>query len=163
MANIYLTALKKKTNTLMKVIHVAESFAAGVLYFIAQMTRVMPEHEHVVIHGQRPDTPENYSSLFPQHVTLVPWQGVGRDISPWRDAVALLRLMRLLHQQDGDIIHLHSSKAGFLGRLGAMLLGQSGRVLYTPHGVAFLRQDVASRKQTLFVWLEQLADRKSVV
>lgn len=143
----------------MKVIHVAESFAAGVLHFVAQMTRVMPEHEHVVIHGQRPDTPENYSGLFPQHVTLIPWQGVGRDINPWRDALALLRLIRLLHQQDGDIIHLHSSKAGFLGRLGAMLLGQSGRVLYTPHGVAFLRQDVASRKQTLFVWLEQLANR----
>lgn len=143
----------------MKVIHVAESFAAGVLHFVAQMTRVMPEHQHVVIHGQRPDTPVNYASLFPPGVMLLPWQELGRDISPWRDAMALFRLMRLLQQQDGDIIHLHSSKAGFLGRLGAMLLGQSARVIYTPHGVSFLRQDVASRKQTLFVWLEQLANK----
>lgn len=143
----------------MKVIHVAESFAAGVLHFVAQITRVMPDHEHVVIHGKRPDTPENYASLFPSNVVLLPWQELGRNISPWRDAAALLRLMRLLHQQDGDIIHLHSSKAGFLGRVGAMLLGQSKRVIYTPHGVAFLRQDVASRQQTLFAWLEQLANK----
>lgn len=142
----------------MKVIHIAESFAAGVMHFVAQMTRALPEHEHVVIHGYRPDTPDNYASFFPANVTLIPWKNARRDIHPWHDLTALLRLMRLLYQQEGDIIHLHSSKAGFLGRIGAMLLGQTRRVIYTPHGVAFLRQDVASRKQALFVWLEQLAN-----
>ena len=141
----------------MKVIHVAESFAAGVLHFVAQLTHAMPEHEHVVIHGKRPDTPNNCAALFPADVTLVRWEGVARDISPFRDVLALYRLMRLLQQHDGDIIHLHSSKAGFLGRIGAKLLWQSERVIYTPHGVAFLRQDVPSIKQSLFIWLEKLA------
>ncbi|QTR44868.1 glycosyltransferase [Thiothrix litoralis] len=141
----------------MKVIHVAESFAAGVLHFVAQLTHVMPEHEHIVIHGKRPDTPKNYADLFPSGVKLLHWQGVARDISPFGDLLALYRLMCLLKQYDGDIIHLHSSKAGFLGRISAKLLWQSERVIYTPHGVAFLRQDVPSIKQSLFIWLEKLA------
>ena len=146
---------------MMKVIHVAESFAAGVLHFVAQLTYAMPEHEHIVIHGNRPDTPTNYATLFPAGVTLVPWVGVARDISPLGDVVALYRLMRLLQQHDGDIIHLHSSKAGFLGRIAAKLIWQSERVIYTPHGVAFLRQDIPSIKQSLFIWLEKLASRCS--
>lgn len=141
----------------MKVIHVAESFAAGVLHFVAQLTYAMPEHEHIVIHGNRPDTPNNYAALFPAGVKLIPWKGVMRDISPIGDGVALYRLMRLLKQHDGDIIHLHSSKAGFLGRIAAKFLWQSGQVIYTPHGVSFLRQDVPSLKQSLFIWLEKLA------
>lgn len=142
----------------MKVIHVAESFAAGVLHFVAQLTHVMPEHEHIVIHGKRPDTPDNYAALFPAGVTLVCWEGVARNISLFRDITALYRLVRLLKQYNGDIIHLHSSKAGFLGRIGAKILGQSERVIYTPHGVAFLRLDVANLKQSLFAWLEKLAN-----
>ena len=141
----------------MKVIHVAESFAAGVLHFVAQLTHAMPEHEHIVIHGQRPDTPNNYASLFPNKVKLLAWHGVTRDISPFGDVLALYRLMRLLNQHDADVIHLHSSKAGFLGRIAAKLLWQSGKVIYTPHGVAFLRQDVTSLKQTLFIGLEKVA------
>lgn len=141
----------------MKVIHVAESFAAGVLHFVAQLTHAMPEYEHIVIHGQRPDTPDNYASLFPNKVKLLAWHGVSRDISPLGDVLALLRLMRLLSKHDADIIHLHSSKAGFLGRIAAKLLWQSGKVIYTPHGVAFLRQDVTSLKQTLFIGLEKVA------
>jgi glycosyltransferase involved in cell wall biosynthesis len=141
----------------MKVIHVAESFAAGVLHFVAQLTHAMPEHEHIVIHGNRPDTPTNYAALFPAGVTLLPWVGVTRDIAPIGDVVALYRLMRLLKQYDGDIIHLHSSKAGFLGRIAAKIVWQSERVIYTPHGVAFLRQDIPSIKQSLFIWLEKLA------
>ncbi len=141
----------------MKVIHVAESFAAGVLHFVAQLTHAMPEHEHIVIHGQRPDTPTNYASLFPNKVTLLAWHGVTRDIAPFGDVLALYRLMRLLNQHDADVIHLHSSKAGFLGRIAAKLLWQSGKVIYTPHGVAFLRQDVTSLKQALFIGLEKVA------
>lgn len=141
----------------MKVVHVAESFAAGVLHFVAQLTHAMPEHEHVVIHGNRPDTPNNYASLFPASVKLIPWVGVTRDITPAGDLLSLYRLMRLLQQQDGDVIHLHSSKAGFLGRIAAKLLWQSERVIYTPHGVSFLRQDVPSIKQSLFIGLEKLA------
>ena len=139
----------------MKVIHVVESFAAGVLHFVVQLTHAMPDAEHIVIHGERPDTPPRYAALFPAGVTLIPWQHVTRDIAPVHDSLALYYLMRLLKQQTGDVIHLHSSKAGFLGRLAIGLLRLPARVIYTPHGAAFLRQDVSPAKQALFIWLEK--------
>ncbi|WML89827.1 glycosyltransferase [Thiothrix lacustris] len=139
----------------MKVIHVVESFAAGVLHFVVQLTHAMPDAEHIVIHGERPDTPPCYAALFPAGVTLIPWQHVTRDIAPVHDSLALYYLMRLLKQQTGDVIHLHSSKAGFLGRLAIGLLRLPARVIYTPHGAAFLRQDVSPAKQALFIWLEK--------
>ncbi|SDZ78516.1 Glycosyltransferase involved in cell wall bisynthesis [Thiothrix caldifontis] len=142
----------------MKVIHVVESFAAGVLHFVVQLTHALPEYEHVVIHGERPDTPSHYVELFPLGVTLLPWKRVTRDISPISDILALYHLMRLLKQHKGDVIHLHSSKAGFLGRVAAKLLGLPTRVLYTPHGAAFLRQDVSPTKLSLFIWLEKLGN-----
>ena len=43
---------------------------------------------------------------------------------------------------DIDIIHLHSSKAGFLGRIVSFLLGKSKKTIYTPHAISFLRLDV---------------------
>src|SRR5262249_18370015 len=36
-----------------------------------------------------------------------------------------------------DVIHLHTSKAGALGRIAAALLGQTGRVIHQPHGHLF--------------------------
>lgn len=142
----------------MKVIHVVESFAAGVLHFVVQLTHALPEYEHVVIHGTRPDTPPHYVELFPLGVTLLPWKRVTRDISPTSDILALYHLMRLLKQHKGDVIHLHSSKAGFLGRVAVKWLGLPTRVLYTPHGAAFLRQDVSPTKLSLFIWLEKLGN-----
>jgi glycosyltransferase involved in cell wall biosynthesis len=36
-----------------------------------------------------------------------------------------------------DVIHLHTSKAGAIGRLAAAIAGRSGRVLHQPHGHLF--------------------------
>ncbi len=42
-----------------------------------------------------------------------------REIHPWRDLVAFLRLIRLLRDLRPAVVHTHSSKAGILGRLAA--------------------------------------------
>lgn len=48
------------------------------------------------------------------------------------DVSAVIRLRRLLGRLQPDLIHLHSSKAGALGRLAAMM-GLRQPVVYTPH------------------------------
>lgn len=56
-----------------------------------------------------------------------------------------------------DIIHLHSSKAGFLGRIVSFLLGKSKKTIYTPHAISFLRLDVSPKKEKfLFGWKDLL-------
>jgi glycosyltransferase involved in cell wall biosynthesis len=62
----------------------------------------------------------------------------------------------VLRERDFDIIHCHSAKAGFLGRLAAR--GLRGRVLYTPHCFPFLMRVSAARRQ-MYRWLERIAGR----
>ena len=58
-----------------------------------------------------------------------------RSISPWRDIRCVLRLRRVLKNITPDMIHLHSSKAGIVGRLAAF--GFKIPTLFTAHGWAF--------------------------
>jgi glycosyltransferase involved in cell wall biosynthesis len=61
---------------------------------------------------------------------------LSREIAPLRDAVAVVRLARLIRRERPHILHTHTAKAGALGRLAAILAGP-GRppiVVHTFHG-----------------------------
>lgn len=58
---------------------------------------------------------------------------LSRSISPWRDAVALVKLYRFIRQQRPDIVHTHTAKAGVMGRLAAKMVG-APVVVHTFHG-----------------------------
>jgi glycosyltransferase involved in cell wall biosynthesis len=59
-----------------------------------------------------------------------------REISPLRDAVAILRLARLIRRVRPHILHTHTAKAGAVGRLAALLAGGARPpiVVHTFHG-----------------------------
>jgi glycosyltransferase involved in cell wall biosynthesis len=56
-----------------------------------------------------------------------------REVSPARDAAALVRLVRVIRAERFAIVHVHEAKAGFLGRLAAFLCG-TPVVAVTLHG-----------------------------
>jgi glycosyltransferase involved in cell wall biosynthesis len=59
-----------------------------------------------------------------------------REISPLRDAVAIVRLARLIRRVRPHILHTHTAKAGAVGRLAALLAGDARPpiVVHTFHG-----------------------------
>jgi glycosyltransferase involved in cell wall biosynthesis len=59
-----------------------------------------------------------------------------REISPLRDALAVLRLARLIRLQRPQILHTHTAKAGAIGRLAALLAGDARPpiIVHTFHG-----------------------------
>jgi len=59
-----------------------------------------------------------------------------RPIHPWRDWVTLRKLTRLFCERRPDIVHTHSGKAGFLGRLAARRAGVPV-IIHTIHGPSF--------------------------
>lgn len=59
-----------------------------------------------------------------------------RQVSPLRDLRALMALRRMLRTGGFTIVHTHSSKAGVLGRVAALLAG-TPIVVHTVHGWSF--------------------------
>jgi glycosyltransferase involved in cell wall biosynthesis len=143
----------------MTVIHVLEPFVSGVSSAVISITEQLPEIKHIVAHGSRSlvDSVEHLRSQFPRQTEFVEWKSAGREISLFRDLKALTELIAILkpYANAPGVIHLHSSKAGFLGRLACALLGIR-RTIYTPHCASFLRADIGFFKRRFFRFLEQL-------
>jgi glycosyltransferase involved in cell wall biosynthesis len=59
-----------------------------------------------------------------------------RDISPVKDAIAIIKLAGLIRRERPDILHTHTAKAGAVGRLAALLAGDARPriVVHTFHG-----------------------------
>lgn len=139
------------------VVHVVESFAAGCLAAIATLCHSAQEGlRHSVIHAARPETPKNFADFFPGDVAFysLPMTRTIRPVQDWR---AFIGLRALLVRLRPDVVHCHSSKAGFLGRWAARSLGMPS--VYTPHGYAFLRTDVGHWQRACYKTAEWLAAR----
>ncbi len=76
------------------------------------------------------------------------------EISPLRDLRTFLSLLLLFWRERPDVVHAHSSKAGFLARWAAWMVGVRA-VYYTPHGFSFLRADVGPWVRRFFLLLER--------
>jgi glycosyltransferase involved in cell wall biosynthesis len=68
-----------------------------------------------------------------EHVTLHA-MSAARNPRP-ADLRSIALVARLARR--ADVIHAHSSKAGFVGRLGAALAGRGGRCVFTPHAWSY--------------------------
>ena len=65
------------------------------------------------------------------------------------------RLRGVIRELAPDVVHLHSSQAGFVGRLAC--IGSSSRVVYTPHAFYYLGMTGARRR--LFMTAERVLAR----
>ncbi|NUQ01572.1 MAG: glycosyltransferase, partial [Armatimonadetes bacterium] len=81
-----------------------------------------------------------------------------RAINPLADARSLAWLRGLIRAGDYQIVHGHSSKAGFLARLAGLLEGVPVR-LYTPNAFHFQNPQTSRVGRGLSVALERLAAR----
>jgi glycosyltransferase involved in cell wall biosynthesis len=99
-----------------------------------------------------------FQQAVKQHgLGLVNMDVIRREIRPGWDAGGLLRLHRFLREEPYQIIHTHTSKAGFVGRLAARLAGVPV-IVHTAHGFAFHEESPVS-KRLFYSSLERLASR----
>jgi glycosyltransferase involved in cell wall biosynthesis len=94
-------------------------------------------------------------------VDLIIIPEIVREVNPLLDLKALLKLYRLIKKGAYDIVHTHTSKAGILGRVAAMLAG-TRIIIHTPHGSNYCISDADIpsvsdnwAKLELFFWLDK--------
>ena len=138
-----------------RIFHIIEATATGTLSMASLLANLQAAegHEVTVVHSRRPETPADLRAHFcaPVRLTHVPMQ-TGRQ-----KLAALGAIRRLVGTARPDVLFLHSSFAGFIGRLATLAMPRGLRVFYLPHCISFMRQDVPAAKRLLFVALEWLA------
>ncbi|MCL2716413.1 MAG: glycosyltransferase family 4 protein [Alphaproteobacteria bacterium] len=107
-----------------------------------------PAFAHIAVFG--PDiTVATMASWRDARLSVISYPYRGR--SPWAMIKFLQAARKVIAAQKPDILHLHSTFAGFLLRPLARLVRPRPAVVYCPHGWAFLRN---SRIRRLYAWLE---------
>jgi glycosyltransferase involved in cell wall biosynthesis len=82
---------------------------------------------------------------------------LGREVAPLADLTALAELVRLIRRERPAIVHTHTSKAGFIGRLAAVI-ARAPAVIHQPHGHIFYGY-YSARRTAVFTALERQAAR----
>ncbi|OEE70640.1 capsular biosynthesis protein [Enterovibrio norvegicus FF-33] len=128
------------------VLHITEAFGGGIqtaLCSYARSTKDDPIHHNLLARLRPKDnTGMAIQSLFDEVKTVE-----GGLLAFYRAA------RHAVKEIQPDIIHLHSSFAGFLGRY---LPKGNASIVYTPHCYAFERRDISDLMQNAYMRLEQL-------
>ncbi len=141
------------------VVHVTESLSGRTFAFLMRATAELDAIgvRQTLIFSRRNETPIELVASFPRSVTLCETAPARRTHAAF---VATLRaeLRRVLDDPELAAVHLHSSKAGFVGRL--LIAGERRpvRCLYSPHGLAYLNP-TRERGRAVYKLLERLAGR----
>ncbi|WP_264566078.1 glycosyltransferase [Flavobacterium sp. N3904] len=146
----------------MKVVHIVEALEGGVYTYFRDLSNFFGDEEinktiqtTIIYSGNRNGvSSEKVKSEFSKGVNLISISMV-REISPFQDLKSIFKLKKELEKINPDIIHLHSSKAGVLGRIACFLSLKKKKIFYSPHGYAFLRTDISSSARKLYAAIEK--------
>lgn len=140
----------------MTILLVMEATDGGTGRYLEEVSRELVKalDLHIVCSARRnPDFRRVMQDLRRNGIRVIELDMV-REIRPLQDLLAAVRLWRIFRRSKPDVIHLHSSKAGALGRIAATL-ARAGPVAYTPHAYAFLDESRYWRSRFLLL-LERL-------
>lgn len=141
-----------------KVLHIAQS-NGGVAEYLKMLFKYIDKnfYEFDLLCSKQYKAEEKNFRKSGYKISMIDME---RKISPMKDFKSVLEIIRYIKNSKPDIIHLHSSKAGALGRI-AIVLGvitfqfNHIPVLYNPHGWAF-DMGTSKFKKRFYVLVEKI-------
>jgi len=138
---------------------VTQSELGGAQKYVLDLTRGMREKYNVVVGiGEQGERGWLAEQLAEEKIEYHYLANLKRDITPYRDLMALWDVARLIRQVKPDILHLNSSKVSVVGSFATKLLNRSLRpkVVYTAHGWAF-NEPLSQKKRKLYYQAEKMS------
>nr|WP_225930949.1 glycosyltransferase [Pseudomonas siliginis] len=138
--------------------HVAETIKGGVATVIRTIS-ASPEDDaanYQLVYLVPEDQAKELHGIAPQQVRTFPRSG--------RNVPSLLRfawrLSQVLLKEKPDVVHLHSTFSGVIGRVVCVLLRpwRKPKIVYCPHAFSFLMESSPS-KQKVYAWIERVLQK----
>lgn len=139
-----------------KILMVCEAFGGGVFTYVSQLCNDMcDEFDVYLAYSIRPQTPKNYKEFLKERVHLVEIRSFSaKGLANIANDIRIISELREVEKEiNPDIIHLHSSIAGGMGRLAYR--GKNNVIVYTPHGYAHILMG-RGKKSKLYEIMEQI-------
>lgn len=153
-------SLSKENRTKPKLLYFVESFGGGVFTYIVDLANELCDDYDIYIgYAIRSQTPKNYQKYFDKRIHLIRVKNFSRSFNLNKNFKAFLEMKKISKEVDPDIIHLHSSMAGVLGRWA--FNGKKIPLFYTPHGYSFLMKNFSNKKRTIFKFIETICAKRN--
>lgn len=143
-----------------KVLFVVEAMGGGVFTYIVDLANALAnDHDIYIAYAVRQQTPTDFKDYFDKRIQLIEVKNFERSISPLKDVKAFFEIRKIADRVRPNVIHLHSSKAGALGRWA--FNGKKIPLFYTPHGYSFLMENYKPMKRIMFKVIEEICAKRS--
>lgn len=142
-----------------KILYIVEAMGGGVFTYIVELANeLVNKYDMYIAYAVRKQTPKNYKDYFDKRIHLIEVKNFGRAIDPVKDIAALFEVKKIAAKIKPDVIHLHSSKAGAIGRVAF-----NGKIpmFYTPHGYSFLMENYKPMKRRMFKLIESVCAKRN--
>lgn len=145
-----------------KILHITECLGSGVLSYIRNLSSwQVNKYQIVIAYSTRPETPANFQDLFDTRIKFIRVNGFTREIEPVNDWKAFRHIRKIVRDEKPDLVHLHSTKAGVIGRWA--IDSRKYIIFYSPHAYSFLMENCPNWKRSIYKTIERLSDRKRVL
>lgn len=142
-----------------RILYIVEAMGGGVFTYIVDLANeLVNKYDMYIAYAVRKQTPKNYKDYFDKRIHLIEVKNFGRAINPTKDIAAFFELKKIAAEVKPDVIHLHSSKAGAIGRVAF-----DGKIpmFYTPHGYSFLMENCNPTKLRVFKLIESVCAKRN--
>ena len=144
-----------------KLMFIVETVGGGVRTHVLQLLNGLDPEQYdiTLVYGERYDHVfEQQKDELAKKVRLILMPSMQRTVSPKPLIASIRELRQVIRDIRPDIVHCHSSIAGFVGRVAAHKEGVS-KIFYTPHAYAFDAPEFSSLKRDAFVLMERWTSR----